>query len=102
MSFGLPSQTWSYLSGSSSRQCSISCRSTSGNHGLSRQVTFLTKASGGGSRTTKRCHTGEWILSGLKLIHISEPGARMVGTSMSSERSDTVSASSIQQWVSAS
>src|SRR5260370_28024225 len=67
---------------------------TSGNQGLSRNVSFLITASGGGLSTKRR-----WVSSvsriSFQLIQISLRGLRIVGMRVAQESLDTEAASSI-------
>ena len=76
-------------------KCSISTRSTSGNHGLSRQDSLTTFAPGCGL-STKRLYVSSVSRSGLKLTQISLLGLRMDGISVSHESFETLCASSTQ------
>src|SRR5215471_18265317 len=96
-----PSQTCSYSSRSVRRMCSISVFKTSGNQGLSRQVTRITIALGGGFAMNS-LYVGSSSKSGLKLTQIELFSFLMVGIRVFQLSLDTLWASSIQQTSTAS
>src|SRR5690606_31051306 len=81
------------------RSSSISLRSTSGNHGLSRQFISQTNELSGGF-FLNLTSTGDPSFSGLYVTQIDEPASRMVGNNFCHAVSLTDSASSTQHtWM---